>query len=109
MNHHLFQKIYSKAKGWVYDAPPEGMYMSWAMKYIITLEQELQVTGFGLIFNQVCTDKSRPSKGPYLAHLFNQLLAKLGAKGLDGFNARQEASSSSRQEADAQPCLLDLQ
>ena len=91
----FISNIYSQAKGWVYDAPPEGMYMSWAMKYIITLDQAIQVTGFGLIFNQVCTDKSRLSKGPYLAHLFKQLLAKIGEKGLDGFNDRQEA----RQEA----------
>ena len=85
---------YSLAEGWVYDAPLpedpariEGMYMSWAMKYSITLDQQIKVTGFGLVFNQFCTDKSRLSKGPYLAHIFKQLLAKLGEKQLDGLNS----------------------
>ena len=77
----------------MFDAPLdggeyEGMYMSWAMKYIITLNQEIQVTGFGLIFNQSCTDKSRVSKGPYLAQLFKQLLAKIAEKRLQGLNLR---------------------
>ena len=83
---------YDIAPGWVFDAPIdgdeyEGMYMSWAMKYIITLNQEIQVTGFGLVFNQHCTDRSRLSKEPYLAEIFKQLLAKLGEKKLDGLNS----------------------
>ena len=79
------------AQDWVYDAPHptypdkmEGMYMSWAMKYIITIDQQVKVTGFGLVFNQHCTGKSRLSKGPYLAHIFKLLLAKYGEQCLDG-------------------------
>ena len=76
---------YDHAENWVFDAPLDdgneygGMYMSWAMKYIINLHQQIQVTGFGLVFNQVCTDKSRVSKGPYLAAaLQKKLMAKSG-------------------------------
>ena len=85
---------YDHAENWVFDAPLDdgneygGMYMSWAMKYIITLHQQIQVTGFGLVFNQVCTDKSRVSKGPYLANLFKELLAMIGEQNLDGLNSR---------------------
>ena len=87
---------YDLAPGWRLDAPDwQGMYMSWAMKYIITLDQQIQVTGFGLIFKQSCTDKSRLSKGPYLANMFKQLLAKIGEQSLDGFNSRCPRSSSS--------------
>ena len=82
---------YSLAEGWVYDAPLpedpariEGMYMSWAMKYSITLDQQIKVTEFG---NQFCTDKSRLSKGPYMAHICKQLLAKFGEQQLDGLNS----------------------
>ena len=82
------------AQGWVYDAPHpkhpdkmEGMYMSWAMKYIITLDKHIKVTGFGLVFNQHCTGQSRWSKGPYLAKIFRELLAKLGELKLQGFNS----------------------
>ena len=91
---------YDHAENWVFDAPLDdgneygGMYMSWAMKYIITLHQQIQVTGFGLVFNQVCTDKSRVSKGPYLAHLFKQLLAKIGEQSLDGLNSRFDGGCS---------------
>ena len=58
---------------WVFDAPLDdgneygGMYMSWAIEYIKTLHQQLQIIGFGLVFDQVCTDKSMLSKGQYLA------------------------------------------
>ena len=62
---------YEAAPGYKYDAPLpdnpqviEGMYMSWAMKYIITMDKQLKVTGFGLVFNQWCTEKSRASKSP---------------------------------------------
>ena len=86
---------YDLAEGWVFDAPLphdetkiEGMYMSWAMKYIVTLDKRIQVTGFGLVFNQLCTDKSRVSKGPYIANLFKELLAKIGEQTLDGLNSR---------------------
>ena len=50
-------------------------------------QQCLGKAGGGLVFNQFCTDKSRLSKGPYLAHIFKQLLAKLGEKQLDGLNS----------------------
>ena len=78
----------------MYDAPlpedpakMEGMYMSWAMKYIITLDKQIKVTGFGLVFNQHCTDRSRLSKEPYLAEIFKQLIANYGEKKLDGLNS----------------------
>ena len=89
-------RCYDKADPWVFDAPLdeggeyEGMYMSWAMKYIITLDQQIKVAGFGLVFNQFCTDKSRLSKGPYMAHIFKQLLAKSGEQQLDGLNSLVE-------------------
>ena len=75
----------------------EGMYMSWAMKYIITLDKHIKVTGFGLVFNQHCTDKSRLSKGPYLAHIFKQLLAKYGEQQLDGLNSFVENADGQSQ------------
>ena len=86
---------YDLAEGYVFDAPSfhdeskmEGMYMSWAMKYIVTRDKRIQVTGFGLVFNQTCTAKSRASKGPYIANLFKELLAKIGEHSLDGLNSR---------------------
>ena len=57
------------------------------MKYIINLDKQIKVTGFGLVFNQHCTDQSRRSKGPYLAKIFRELLAKLGEQKLQGFNS----------------------
>ena len=90
---------YSLSPGWVYDAPLpddptriEGMYMSWAMKYIITLDQQIMVTGFGLVFNQHCTYKSWQSKGPYLAQIFKNILAKYGEQRLDGLNSFVEGA-----------------
>ena len=77
--------------------PGLGMYMSWAMKYIITLDQQIKVTGFGLVFYQFYRDKSRLSKGPYLAQIFKQLLAKYGEQQLDGLNSFVE-------NADGQSC-----
>ena len=106
---------YSLAEGWVYDAPLpeypariEGMYMSWAMKYIITLDQQIKVTGFGLVFNQHCTGKSRMSKGPYLAQIFKQLLAKYGEHKLDGFNSFVEQSDGQRSDGTRTPASFDL-
>ena len=61
--------------------------MSWRMKYIITLDSQLIVTGFGLVFNQHCTDRSKLSKEPYLVQIFNKQLADLGEKSLDGLNS----------------------
>ena len=88
---------YDLAEGYVFDAPLpedtsmiEGMCMSWAMRYIITLDQQIKVTGFGFVFNQFCTDKSRLSTGPYMAHIFKQLLAKFGEQQLDGLNSLVE-------------------
>ena len=84
-----------------YDAPNkdnnnvmEGMHMCWGMKYIITTEKELKVTGSGLVFLQNCTPGSRVSKGPYIAALFRELLAKIGESKLDGLNEKVETNQS---------------
>ena len=105
---------YSLAEGWVYDAPLpedptriEGMYCSWAMKYIITLDQQIMVTGFGLVFNQFCTDKSRLSKGPYMANIFKQLLAKYGEQRLDGLNSLVERVDSQMSPTESFELLQD--
>ena len=86
--------VYGLADGWVYDAPlpedpskMEGMYMSWAMKYIITLDKHIKVTGFGLVFNQHCTGQSRYAKAPYLAKIFRELLGTLAEAKLQGFTS----------------------
>ena len=83
--------VYGLADGWVYDAPlpedpsrMEGMYMSWAMKYIITLQKQIQVTGFGLVFNQHCTGQSRYAKAPYLAKIFRELLGTIAEAKFQG-------------------------
>ena len=107
---------YSLAEGWVYDAPlpedpskMEGMYMSWAMKYIITLDQQIKVTGFGLVFNQHCTGQSRWSKGPYLAKIFRELLAKLGELKLQGFNSFVATSQTADAMSHSQTAVTSSQ
>ena len=105
---------YSLAEGWVYDAPlpedpsrMEGMYMSWAMKYIITLQKQIRITGFGLVFNQHCTGQSKYAKAPYLAKIFRELLGTLAEAKLQGFTSfvtkdkAADAMSDSQQFADA--------
>ena len=53
-------------------------------------QQCLGKAGGGLVFNQFCTDKSRLPKGPYMAHIFKQLLANFGEQQLDGLNSLVE-------------------
>ena len=97
--------VYGLADGWVYDAPlpedpsrMEGMYMSWAMKYIITLQKQIKVTEFGLVFNQHCTGQSRWSKGPYLAKIFRELggrLLEMKLQTCNNFGATSQTAGTS--------------